>query len=275
MTMRARCGKQLNMQKAVIIAISILVLLVLAWALLRPGPAPGPEPESAPAPPPEAPADPDGRLPEPGSPSPLGPPDTEAAAVVDLPPLEESDPFVREQLEPMDLPRPWLDQGEYVRRLAVLAENASRGVVPRRQLAFLSPNEPFVVIRTEDERILLDPVSYTRYDGYLDRLEAIAPALLAGLLTMLDPLVEAALAEVGVFAEPGEVFAEAVRQVMAVPLLEGEVELVQPAVMYRFADPGLEALPQLHKQLLRMGPDNVRRLQSYLREVAGAMNLAL
>jgi hypothetical protein len=264
------------MQKAVIIAISILVLLVLAWALLRPPSAPGPEPDPAPAPPPEAPADPGGRLPEPGSPTPLGPPDEEPMEPsVTLPALQDSDPFVREQLEPMNLPRPWLDQGEYVRRLAVLAENASRAVVPRRQLAFLSPNEPFVVMRTEDDRILLDPVSYTRYDGYLDRLEAIAPDRLAGLLTMLDPLVEAALAEVGIYARPGDVFAEAVRQVMAVPLLEGEVELVQPAVMYRFADPQLEALPQLHKQLLRMGPDNVRRLQAYLRELAGAMNLAL
>jgi hypothetical protein len=260
------------MQKAIVIAISILVLLVLGWALLRPTPELGPEPDQAPAPPPEAPADP--RLPDPGAPSPLGPPDTELAEpAVELPPLEDSDPFVREQLEPMDLPRPWLDQGEYVRRLAVLAENASRGVVPRRQLAFLSPNEPFVVTRTEDERILLDPVSYTRYDAYLDRLETIPPDRLAGLLTMLHPLVETALAEVGIHAQPGDVFAQAVRQVMAVPVLEGDVELIQPAVMYRFADPQLEALPQLHKQLLRMGPENVRRLQAYLGEVAAAMNL--
>jgi hypothetical protein len=148
-------------------------------------------------------------------------------------------------------------------------------VVPRRQLSFLAPNEPFVVSRTEDERILLDPVSYTRYDRYVDLLEGIPPDRLARLLTTLNPLVEAALTEIGVDAPPGEVMAEAIRQTLTVPVPEGEIELIQPAVMYRYADPQLEALPQLHKQLLRMGPDNVRRIQAYLRAVALEMNLEL
>lgn len=260
------------MQKAVVITISILVLLVLVWALLlRPTP-PEPDVEREPAPPPAPPAEPAVPRQDPAVPAPAEPSAVEPE--VTLPTLEDSDPFVREQLEPMNLPQTWLDQGEYVRRLAVLAENASRGAVPRRQLAFLAPNEPFPVTRTDDDRILLDPVGYSRYDGYVDRLEAVPPVRLAGLLTLLNPLVEAALREVGIEAPPGEVFAEAVRQVMTVPVLEGEIELVQPAVMYRFADPQLEALPQLHKQLLRMGPDNVRRLQTYLGEVAAEMNLA-
>jgi len=39
---------------------------------------------------------------------------------------------------------------------------------------------------------------------------------------------------------------------------------VQPKVFYRYADDELEALSALQKQVLRMGPGNVKRLQTYL-----------
>jgi hypothetical protein len=59
--------------------------------------------------------------------------------------------------------------------------------------------------------------------------------------------------------------------VLATPELDTAVELVQPKVMYKFADPTLEALPPLQKQLIRMGPDHVRRIKAYLREVEAAL----
>jgi hypothetical protein len=193
---------------------------------------------------------------------------------VTLPPLQESDPFVRERLEPLDLPEPWLEQGDYVRRLAVLAENAARGEYPRRQLAFMAPRGQFQVIERND-RVFLDPDSYDRYDRYLQELEEVEPERLAALLETIDPLVENALGEIGVDAPPGQVFETALREVLAVPVLEGDgsVELVQPNVMYQFADPELESLSPLKKQVLRMGPANVRRLQMYLRRLAEEMNL--
>lgn len=40
-----------------------------------------------------------------------------------------------------------------------------------------------------------------------------------------------------------------------------------------FADPDLEALPAAQKQLLRMGPRNVRIIQSSLREIALALGI--
>ena len=42
---------------------------------------------------------------------------------------------------------------------------------------------------------------------------------------------------------------------------------MQSNVLYEYADPALESLPPLQKQLLRMGPDNLDRLQGYLREL--------
>ncbi len=257
------------MQKMILAIIVVLAVLIIGWALWPAGDAPEPAVEPV-----EASPTPTLTRPEPLDAPPLPQPvATEPAEPeVVLPPLEASDAFVRERIEPMELPRPWVEQGDYVRRLAVLAENASRGTYPRRQLAFLAPSGAFKVVERGEE-VFIDPVSYDRYDSYVEELESIDPVRLAGLLETLDPLVEAALGEIGVTAPPGQVFAAAVKEVLSVPVLEGQIELIQPNVMYHYADPELESLSPLKKQVLRMGPDNVRRLQAYLRRLAAEMKL--
>ena len=56
---------------------------------------------------------------------------------------------------------------------------------------------------------------------------------------------------------------------MATPDLEGDIEIVQPKVYYQFADPNVESLKPLQKQLLRMGPQNLARIKGYLTQVKG------
>ena len=260
-----------TMQKAILIVIVLAAVLVIGWALWPTGDeVPPPEPETTDvSPPPATPRQPATPQDQPRD-QPL--PQTEPEVVV--PPLEDSDAFVRERLEPLDLPEPWIEQSDLVRRLAVAAENATRGEYPRRQLAFLAPRGQFKV-EERNERIFLDPQSYDRYDRYVEEIESVDPARLAGVLRTLDPLVEDALVEVGVEAPPGEVFEAAIREVLEVPVLEGDgrVELIQPNVMYQYADPELESLSPLKKQVLRMGPENVQRLQGYLRRLAAEMGM--
>lgn len=261
------------MQRAILILVVVVAVAVIGWALWPSG-----EPKPEPAPQPQAVEQPAARQTmapaEPAQPAPEPAERPEPELV--LPPLAQSDAFVRERLEPMNLPETWLDQDDYVRRLAVLAENAQRGEYPRRQLAFLEPRGPFKVVERGD-RVFVDPVSYRRYDASVEALTAVDPANVAQLLGTIDPLVEAALREIGVEAPAGEVFESAMAEVMAVPELEGDgsVELVQPNVMYEYANPQLEALSPLQKQVLRMGPDNVRRLKAYLRRLAGSMGIEL
>jgi len=264
------------MQKAVLIAVVVLAVAIIAWAMWPAGEQTAPEPVPV-----EPPPTPELTAPEPLDPTPVeAPPEVEPAPQVEeepeveLPPLAESDPFVRERLEPLDLPEPWVEQGDYVRRLAVVMENASRGTYPRRQLAFMAPEGAFKVVE-RGEAVYVDPVSYDRYDRHVEELTSIEPAQLAGLLETLDPLVETALAELGVKAPPSQLFETALEDVLAVPVLEGDVELVQPNVMYKYADPDLESLSPLQKQVLRMGPENVERLQSYLRQLAAEMELGV
>lgn len=59
----------------------------------------------------------------------------------------------------------------------------------------------------------------------------------------------------------------AIDNLLAAPIVEGEIRLVRPKVFYQYADPALEKLPNSHKLLLRMGPDNARRVHAKLQEL--------
>jgi hypothetical protein len=196
----------------------------------------------------------------------LGLPATEPV----LPALDASDDFVRTQVGALsERLGDWLAQDDLVRRFAVVIENGARGEVPRRQLTFLAPPAKFPV-REVDGRLFVDPAGYGRFDGFVDTVLSVPPEQAAALLRTLAPLLREALAELGV-EQPDPIAAvrAAIAQALRTPDLEGDVELVQPQVLYRYADPALEALPPITKQLLRMGGVNVTRIKSYLREVQG------
>ncbi len=89
----------------------------------------------------------------------------------------------------------------------------------------------------------------------------------------LEPLLSEALAELGQSAAPDELLARTVGVVAQVPQLDDDVVLVRPNLLYQYQDPALEKLSPLQKQLLRMGPDNVARIQGYLVKLADVLAL--
>jgi len=188
-----------------------------------------------------------------------------ASAQEPLPELSESDPFVRGLLADWSLPKLWKAREDLVRRFVVVLDNAARGELPKRQLAFLAPQGRFQVI-DKGNRLIIDPQSYRRYDTYLDLLEALPVESAKRISSLIRPLIVEALAELGTRdPNPEDLLSDAIAQIEAIPEIPGEVVVVQPKVFYQFANPGLEALSPLQKQVLRMGPKNVLRLKRYLR----------
>lgn len=201
-------------------------------------------------------------------------PEAEQAPVPEwvLPPLNQSDAFLREQLTAIQVPAAWLAQDELVRRLTTLVENASRGEYPRRQLQPFALNAPFGVVEAGD-RMYVDPVNYARYERLIAGLEAIDPVALARVVSFVEPLLDAALAELGLETSIRPLLAAGLGAALSTPVLTETPELVRPNVFYRYADDELEALPAMNKLMLRSGPSNVLRLQSWARRFAGAMRL--
>ena len=92
-------------------------------------------------------------------------------------------------------------------------------------------------------------------------------------MVLFEPLLGEALRALGSSEPPRRLLLATLDEVLRTPVIEGPIAVEQPKVLYRFADPALEGRSPLQKQLLRMGPANVRALQAYSselrRELAG------
>ena len=58
---------------------------------------------------------------------------------------------------------------------------------------------------------------------------------------------------------------EAFQMILAAPIIEDPIELSSISVNYQFVDTKLEALPNVQKFMVRMGPDNTRKIKSAVR----------
>lgn len=188
------------------------------------------------------------------------------------PPLTESDGFVRERLGCVGALVPlWLQQPDLARRGAVLLDNAKSGKLPPRQVALAASPRSFQAVE-RDGALFVDPASWRRYDAVTDALTCLPPDEAAALAQVFEPLLVEALAELGVAVTATEAhFHAALAQVEATPMPPGFLPLAQGKVLYEYADPQLEALPPLQKQLLRLGPANLARLKDYARDVRQAL----
>ncbi|HLS99756.1 MAG: DUF3014 domain-containing protein [Porticoccaceae bacterium] len=198
----------------------------------------------------------------------------ETPAPIALPNLADSDGFARELLQPLteseDLAR-WLGTDSLVQKAVGVIDGLARGVVVKKILPLEPPEDDFKV-SVEQGVPWLDSTNYSRYDHYVNALTSIPPDALASSFHILRPLLEQAYGELGGNAETldNRIIA-AIDRMLLTPDHNGPFALERESVHYQFADPSLEALPGVQKQLLRMGPDNRARLKNYLKELRVAL----
>lgn len=189
-----------------------------------------------------------------------------------LPPLDESDAFVRAWLA-ANAPLVWTTwraREGLVRLAAVLLDYAARGQVPGRSLSFITVGQ--FEAREEGERMFIHPRAYARYDGVVGTALALPAEDAAALFMLLEPLLAEAVRELDASAPaPSVLLQRAVDHVLATPVHTEPVAVTRPGVYYQFADPTLEALAPLQKQLLRTGPANVERVQAYANRLRAAL----
>jgi hypothetical protein len=194
----------------------------------------------------------------------------------DLPPLDEMDAYVRPLLAALSS-RPelaaLLASDELVRRFVVSVDAVARGDTPARQVRAVAPRSPFAVETTRDG-LVADRRSYARYDGLVALVDDLEPQALARLYGRLEPRLEDAYAELG----SGGTFADAMRRALvhlvSTPDVEGAPRLqTARGTNYAYADARLEGLSAAQRQLLRLGPDQARRVKARLREFGLALGI--
>ena len=248
--------------RVVVVFAVILAAAGLAWRFW-PGPPPPPPPpvEAAPA----VPA------------APRGPQFPLEAPQAGLPKLGESDPTLLEALAAL-IGQPQVAKlfraEDVVRRIVATVDNLPREEYAQR----LSPAQPvpgtFATRGKEGERVIA-PENAKRYEQHLRTFESIEPARLAGVYKRLYPLFQEAYVELGY---PNGYFndrlVEVIDHLLDAPDAPQPTRVEAPKAMFQYADPDLEARSSGHKAMMRMGPENAKRVKARLAalraEIAGS-----
>lgn len=190
--------------------------------------------------------------------------------------LSGTDPRVRELLRGLSSDAEflrWLSAEDLVRRFVSATNAVAEGQSPRTQLSFLAPGGGFRVNR-RGARTVIAPESYARFDGIARAFASVNTQGVQRVYQELKPLLEAAHAEI---APPGrtldQVLSQAIGRLTRVAVPPGPVEVIPKGALYVYADLRLEALSGAEKHLLRMGPENMRKVQTKLSEISSALGL--
>ena len=192
-----------------------------------------------------------------------------------LPPLDESDPLVRQlvgRLSSHPVAAAWLTTDGLILNFVVVTTRIAKGETPVAELKAIRPGARFAT-RTSRDALYIDPSSYRRYDRYADAVSALDARGVARLYATLKPRIRDAYRRTGGGEEEDfdPVLRSAISELLKVPVLEGQVAVEPRGIVYGFADERLEGLTASQKQLLRMGPENVRAVQGKLREIATSL----
>lgn len=191
--------------------------------------------------------------------------------LVELPPLAESDSYFALALVDLFGPdlEPLLADEALIDKTVATVDNLTRGRVAEkiRPLGRLPGN--FVVTAAgENGPFYLSPENYARYDTLVTMLTSANLDDLVATYRRFYPLLQEAFAQLGY---PDGYFNDrlvaVIDHLLATPEPGEPIPLVQPHVLYEFADPELEALSGGQKLLIRMGPDHISRVKAVLSEI--------
>ena len=126
----------------------------------------------------------------------------------------------------------------------------------------LTPPEGTFATHKSDGSIWLNAGNYERYNGTINAIANTDMASIAKMFHFSRPLLEAAFSEMGYNPRQMDgIVLQAIDVILAAPIIVEPIKLTRESVVYKFADPALEALPPLQKQLLRIGPNHTKHLQ--------------
>jgi hypothetical protein len=200
----------------------------------------------------------------------------EPAEPIVLPPLDDTDPLVRQLVERLSshpAVAAWLTTDGLLLNFVVVTTRIANGESPVNELKTLGPIPRVRTLGPDDNRSI-DPSSYRRYDRHAAAVSALDARGAARLYATLKPRIVDAYGRLG--RSDGNfdrVLERAIVEVLRVPVIDGEIALVPHGAVYAFADPRLQELSAPQKQVLRMGPQNVRAVQAKLREIAAHIGI--
>ncbi|MGS2721030.1 DUF3014 domain-containing protein [Paraglaciecola aestuariivivens] len=185
-------------------------------------------------------------------------------------PLDTSDGTVKTKLLALSdydaFARLLIDEA-LLQRFVVMTTSLADETLAANNRVLAAPDKPFRTFRQADKE-WIDPASYKRYAPYVEVFESLETQSLMQLYQEYKPAIDEIFAEI---ASPRDNFNDklktAIEVLLDTPEVPMPVEVYTDSVMYKFADSKLEKLTAPQKQLLRTGPENMRRIKAKLREI--------
>lgn len=275
--------KQPSSIKPHVIIIAVIIIVVLAVFLWPSAKQPLP-PESAPVP---------VVLPDPIEPEPVEEPEPEIFEATPTPEAVEIDPSddieplpepVEVEPDPVDISDVAIEtalvtiaNSDFITELLVNEGLLQKFVVTITNLAgnemapnhrLLNPPEQTFRVYQQANRYWVDPASYKRYTPYVNAMESMDNERLITLFERYEEDMKSMHDEISPSYQTFDtVFLNAIDTLLDTPEVPVPVEVFTDSVVYKFKDEKLERLSAPQKQLLRTGPDNMRRIKAKLREI--------
>ena len=203
-----------------------------------------------------------------------------------LPSLDESDDWLKIKLPEITWRKELLTliiDEDMIRRFVVFTDNFSQGTVAYEHSPFVLPSVKFspesdTAVFQELEEEGTESVgkqnvwqwseeSSKRFGLYVDLLRSMDSESLVQWYIEVKPLIDEAYSELGYDDDFTNTLQNAITRVLDMELPKSSMDVIQPSVMYKFADPELEALPDTDKLLLRLGKENLLVMKSVLLEL--------
>lgn len=195
-------------------------------------------------------------------------------ALAPLPALDESDEAARSALADLGsetLVEDYLAPDSIVRKVVTTIDSLSRDQLWMKVRAVPAIQGRLLVTETNGD-LYLAPANFDRYKPLALLLSEVDAAALAAAYRRHYPLLQQAYEELGY---PGRQFhnrvLEVIDHLLATPDVQDPIRLERPHVLYKYADPRLEALSSGQKMLIRIGPDNTGIVRSKLIEFRTAL----
>jgi hypothetical protein len=202
------------------------------------------------------------------------PPLEPAAEAPPLPPLDTSDAGIRQELsglagwqaQAMDL----LVSDQLLRRFVTFVTNTATGKLDHKSGPLHPIKGRFAV--SSNMPLTMTPESQTRYNIYVNALTALDPQQCAALYRRYYPLLNNAYQELGEKNNFHALVLKAIAQLESTPdLTQAPVLVPADKGLFKYAQPQLESLPAVQKQMLRSGWENTSKLKIWLRQLKSAI----
>lgn len=163
-----------------------------------------------------------------------------------------------------------------IEKFVATIDNLPRDTVAERIRPVGRLERPFAADGQDGSgEFMLNPANYDRYDLLVNMLARADQAALVDTYQRFYPLFQEAYEKLGY---PDAYFNDRVIEVidhlLQTPEVDQPVMLVQPNVLYEYANPALESLSAGQKLMIRIGPDHAVRVKQFLEEMRDRLTFA-